>query len=513
MGPVRMCVFVVALAGCSSPPPQASSPPASGQPDAASPDTGPTPVSADGGADAAGPGADAGFDAGPPPPPAAYITTDDLSQALAAATLTMGDTGSADATITVDPTTTYQSILGFGGSITDSSSYVMTHDLAPSALTQALVKLFDPNQGVGLGFLRQPMGASDFSSVGNFSYDDGSQDTPLANFNIDQDMKATVPVLKQVMAINPSLFIMATPWSPPAWMKNNDSMDGTGGAGGSSGLATGAYAPFAQYFVKFVQAYAEQGIVVGAVTPQNEPLNGGATYPGMDLNAPSELSLIAQNMGPAFKSAGLSTFIWAYDHNWDVESYPEQVIGDPTAGGFTEGAAFHCYGGDPSAMTTFHNNFPAKSIYMTECSGGGWQDDPFANTIELAIGSMANWAQAIALWNVALDENAGPTNNGCPDCRGIITVNSQSGDVTYNADYYALGHFSKFVLRGASRISSTSSGGSLTQVAFKNTDGRLAVIAHNTGSGAMTVRVGSGPSAMSVTLPANAAVTFSWTPS
>ena len=169
------------------------------------------------------------------------------------------------------------------------------------------------------------MRASDFSSVGNFSYDDGSADTTLANFSIAQDQKATLPVLKQVVGINKRLFIMATPWCAPPWMKLNTSMDGSGGAARSPGLAGSAYGPFGQYFVKFVQAYASAGITVGAVTPQNEPLNGTATYPGMDFKAPSETSFIGQNLGPALKSAGLSTFIWAYDHNWDVESYPETV--------------------------------------------------------------------------------------------------------------------------------------------------------------------------------------------
>ncbi len=424
----------------------------------------------------------------------------------------MGDQGTADAIVTVDPTTTYQSMLGFGASITDSSSYVMTKYLSADALTDALEQLFDPVKGVGLSFLRQPMGASDFSSVGNFSYDDESQDTSLATFSIAQDLKATIPVLKQVLARNPELFILGTPWSPPAWMKNNSSMDGTGGAPGNSGLAGPAYGPFGDYFVKFVQAYASAGIPIGAITPENEPLNGTASYPAMDLDAPSELALIGQQIGPDLKSAGLSTFIWAYDHNWDVESYPEQVIGDATAGPFTEGAAFHCYGGDPSAMTTFHDDFPAKSVYMTECSGGDWQSDPFANTIDLAIDSTANWARAISLWNMALDENKGPQNAGCSTCRGVITVNSQSGAVTYNADYYALGHFSKFVRPGALRVSSTSSNTALNQVAFQNTDGRMAVVAHNTGTSAMVVRVGTGATAMNVSVPANAGVTFAWAP-
>jgi glucosylceramidase len=289
-------------------------------------------------------------------------------------------------------------------------------------------------------------------------------------------------------------------------------MDGTGGAGTNAGLLGQAYAPLGQYFAKFVQAYAAQGVPVRAVTPQNEPLNGAAAYPGMDLDQPSELSLIAKDMGPALHAAGLATQIWAYDHNWDVESYPAAIMADATAGGFTEGAAFHCYGGDPSAMTTFHEAYPQKSVYMTECSGGTWQSDPFASTIDLAIASTANWARVVSLWNMALDEAAGPQNHGCSTCRGVVTVDSASGAVTYEADYWALGHFAKFVRPGASRVASTSTSAALSQVAFANTDGRLAVVAHNTGASALTVRVGTGATAMTFVLPADAAVTVAWTP-
>lgn len=187
-------------------------------------------------------------------------------------------------------------------------------------------------------------------------------------------------------------------------------------------------------------------------------------------------------------------------------------MSDATASSFSAAAAFHCYGGDPSAMTTFHDAYPTKSVYMTECSGGDWQADPFANTIDLAIDSTANYAGAVSLWNMALDENKGPQNSGCSTCRGIITVNSTSGQVTYNADYYALGHFSKFVLPGASRIASTASTTTFNQVAFADTNGRLVVVAHNTGTAAATMRVGSGSAAMNVSVPANAAVTLTWTP-
>jgi glucosylceramidase len=447
----------------------------------------------------------------PPPAPTAFITTDDLTQALGPVTITFG-AAMADVTITVDATTHYQSIVGFGADITDSSAYVMASHLSASALHDLLVKLFDPTLGVGLSFLRQPMGASDFSSAGNFSYDDTSNDINLTQFNITQDLKTTIPILKQALAIDPGLFIMASPWSPPAWMKLNGSMDGSGGAAGNSGLAANAYQPLAQYFVKFVQAYAAQGIPVAAVTPQNEPLNGTANYPGMDFNQPSETSFIGKNLGPALAAAQLKTFIWAYDHNWDVESYPAGVMGDATAGPFSEGAAFHCYGGDPSAMTTFHDAFPQKSVYMTECSGGAWQGDPFANTIDLIIDSTSNWARAVALWNMALDEKAGPQNHGCGTCRGVVTIDSKSGAITYNVDYYALGHFSRFVRPGALRVKSTASDGALKQVAFVNGDGTLALIAHNAAAAPRVVQVGAGAAAMSVSVPANAAVTLRWSP-
>jgi glucosylceramidase len=509
---------VIVLGGCSSaggtsPPSQELPPdsgavvPDSGTADVATQDVSTPPVD-EGGAEASPPEA-----AAPPPPPAAYVTTDDLSQGLASTPVILGaGDASPAATVTVDPTTKYQTIVGFGASITDSSSYVMTRYLSPTALTALLVKLFDPDKGVGISFLRQPMGASDFSSVGNFSYDDGNSDPTLANFNITQDLKATVPVLKQVLAIAPGIFILGTPWSPPAWMKLNASMDGSGGAAGNPGLSTGDYGALATYFVKYVQAYAKEGVVVGAVTPQNEPLNGTANYPGMSLTAPSELQLIAANMGPAFQQASLTTEIWAYDHNWDTESYPASIMADATAASFTEGAAFHCYGGDPSAMTTFHAKYPQKSVYMTECSGGTWQCDPFANTIDLAIDSTNNWARAVVLWNMALDENMGPQNHGCPTCRGVVTVNSGTGQVTYNADYYALGHFTKFVRPGATRIGSKTSNMNLNQVAFANTDGSVAFVAHNTGGTSLTVQVGTGPQAMTVSIPANAAVTLFWTP-
>jgi glucosylceramidase len=503
---MKRCWLILALAGCSAPsatrdahdagpPADAAAMPAhdAGVPDAAT-------------LDAAPPGADM-----TPLPPMAYVTSDDLKQALSPTPVTRGAT-TADVTITVDATTTYQAMVGFGASLTDSSSFVMASYLSSSGLHDVLVKLFDPAAGVGLNFLRQPMGATDFSSVGNFSYDDTANDTTLAQFNITQDLKATIPILKQALTIDPGLFIMATPWSPPAWMKLNQSMNGSGSAPGNPGLAGNAYGPLAQYFVKLVQAYAHEGIIINAVTPQNEPLNGAANYPGMGFDQPSETSFIGHNLGPAFAAAGLKTLIWAYDHNWDVESYPAGVMSDATAGPLSEGGAFHCYGGDASAMTTFHNAFPHKSVYMTECSGGGWQGDPFANTIDLIIDSTNNWARAVVLWNLALDENAGPRNNGCNDCRGVITVNSKSGMVSYEADYYALGHFSKFVRPGALRIASTASGGTLNQVAFANRDGRLVVIAHNTGAATQVVRVGSGATALGVSVPANAAVTLTWTP-
>ncbi len=291
-------------------------------------------------------------------------------------------------------------------------------------------------------------------------------------------------------------------------MKTGDSM-----VGGM--LKPGSMGPLAQYFVKFLLAYARAGVPVAYVTVQNEPLNETTTYPGMLLPTTDEANFIAKYLGPALVKNQLSTKILAYDHNWDMPAYPQAIYSDPGAAKYVAGTAWHWYAGSPDAQTAVHDLYPQKGAYITEASGGAWQGsaaDAFAAELQsLIIGGTRNWAQGVILWNLALDQANGPTNNGCTTCRGVVTIDQSTHAVTKNVDYYALGHASQFVQYGAYRIASNSYGsGQLQDVAFLNPDGSKVMIAYNAGSNATTFRVACGPSAFSYRLPAGAAATFVW---
>jgi glucosylceramidase len=443
-----------------------------------------------------------------------WETKADQSQLLApqaGATFNTGS-GSASQTITINPSAAYQSMTGFGASFTDSSAWLVANS---PLRNQIMTKLFDPANGIGLDFLRQPIGASDFSRS-LFSYDDmpsGQTDPTLANFSIAHDNAYILPVLKQALSLNPKITIMATPWSPPGWMKSSGSM-----IGGS--LNSGDYQVLADYLTKFIQAYDAAGVPIALITTQNEPEYSPSNYPGSTLTASQEASLIGNNLGPDLQKAGLSTKIIAYDHNWNDTTFPETVLGDPTAGPYTAGVAWHCYAGNPSAQTTVHNAYPNKDTYFTECSGTQASNpaNTFADSLDwqtenLIIDATRNWAKTVATWNMALDPSGGPSMN-CTTCTGVVTVDNSAGTATYNAEYYVLGQASKFVKPGAVRIDSNTFGsGNLEDVAFRNPDGSDALIALNADTAnAHTFNVDENGQYFTYTLPAGAVATFTWTP-
>jgi glucosylceramidase len=296
-------------------------------------------------------------------------------------------------------------------------------------------------------------------------------------------------------------------------MKTSDSM-----IGGT--LNSGDYQVLADYLTKFIQAYDAAGVPIALITPQNEPEYSPSNYPGSTLTASQEASLIGNNLGPDLQKAGLSTKIIAYDHNWNDTTFPETVLGDPTAGPYTAGVAWHCYAGDPSAQTTVHDAYPNKDTYFTECSGS--QSSNTANTFpdsldwqteNLIIGATRNWAKTVTTWNMALDPSGGPSMN-CTTCTAAVTVNNSADTATYNAEYYVLGQASKFVKPGAVRIGSNTFGsGNLEDVAFQNPDGSDALIALNADtSNAHTFNVEENGQYFTYTLPAGAVATFTWTP-
>jgi glucosylceramidase len=454
-----------------------------------------------------------------PPPPvtgatvAVYVTTGDQSKLLHHEADVQFSTASASGTvIKFDDTTRYQVMDGFGASMTDSSATVITQNLSSAQRSQLMSDLFDPSSGIGLSFLRQPMGASDFSASGNYTYDDmpaGQSDPTLAHFSIAHDTAAIIPLLTQAISLNPNLKVVAVPWSPPAWMKSSGSMNG-----GSVDPAN--FGSLAQSFVKFTQAYQAQGVPIYAILPQNEPLFATSSYPSTAMSAADQANFIGNFLGPTMTSAGLSQVkVIAYDHNWDHPEYPQTVLGDAKASGYVAGAAFHCYAGDPGGQMTFHNAYPAKDIWFTECSGtvgSSFAGDLKWNADKLLIGAVRNYARSVSLWNLVLDQNSGPKNGGCSNCRALVTVdNSVSpSKVAYNVEYYVLAHLAKFVKPGAYRVESTSIPSGIETVGFLNSDGSKALLALNDGTGSVTFTVQQGTQRFNYTLPAGALATFSW---
>jgi glucosylceramidase len=463
-----------------------------------------------------------------------WVTTPDGADKLSdLGTVAFSGTPASAPTIVVDPTLAYQAMQGFGGAITDSSAAVL-YRLSPAARAATMRSLFDPATGDGLDYLRQPIGASDFVATADYTYDDlpaGQTDYPQRHFSVAHDQAQILPLLRQAGALNPRLQIIASPWSPPAWMKTNGSL-----VGGRLIDDPRIYRSYALYLLKFIQAYRANGVTVDAITVQNEPQNRTPSgYPGTDMPSWQEEKVIAA-LGPMLRDAGLRTQIFAYDHNWsehpndiaatppdetaDINAYPQNVLNSAAARWVT-GVAYHCYFGDPSAMTTLHDQFPDKPIYFTECSGSQSSDpaSTFSDTLKwharnLIIGSTRNWAETVINWNLALDPSGGPHVGGCGTCTGIVTVGP--GDtMTPNAEYYTLGHLARFVRPGAVRIASTSFGttgwnGQVMDVAFRNPDGSTVLVAHNENDNPSTFAVREGDQAFTYTLPGGALATFVW---
>jgi len=419
--------------------------------------------------------------------------------------------GTPAGAIVVDDGTVGQTMTGFGSSFTQSSAWLLQEELAAGPRAAAMTSLFDAQQGIGLGAMRLPMGGSDMMSDPSYvySYDDvaaGKQDLSLAQFSIGPDQADVLPLVAAARAIAPDLFVVASPWSPPGWMKSSGALIGGTLLGDSS--TQGAYA---QYFVRFLQAYAARGIGIQAVTPQNEPLYQPTGYPGCGVTAASEATFIGGFLGPALHAAGLATTILAYDHNWDQPQYPLTVLADSTAGPYVSGAAFHCYAGTPDAQDQIPAAYPGKDVWMTECSDGDWETAPFNSKMWLLVESTRHWSRGVILWNLAMTIPGGPAlPGGCTSCRGVISVDPATGTWLADVQYYALGHFSRFVRPGAVRVASDGGPAGLEQVAFRNTDGSHVLIVSNQGTAAAMFDVAMGTQSFAYPLAAGGAVTLRW---
>ncbi|TWT19212.1 glycosyl hydrolase [Luteimonas marina] len=442
-----------------------------------------------------------------------WTTTADRQQVLSPSTLAMTAADSAGADIEVDARTRHQRMLGFGASITDASAWLIRHRMDEAQREALLRELFGRDgDGVGFDFARLTIGASDFSRT-HYSLDDppgGAPDPALRHFSIAPNLDDVVPVARQALAINPRLRIMASPWSAPAWMKDSGSLV-------KGRLLPRYYDAFARYLLRYVDAYAEEGIPIFALTVQNEPDYEPDDYPGMRFNAPGRARFIGDHLGPLRDRRHPDLQIFDWDHNWDKPEEPLAVLADAAASKHVSAVAWHCYGGDVSAQAPVRDAHPDKDVYMTECSGGDWEPVRSGGLVlqarTLIIGTTRHWARGVLFWNLALDENGGPHAGGCDTCRGVVTIDSKTGEVSRTDDYYALAHASRFVRRDAWRIASTDSGDGIDNVAFENADdGSRVLVASNSNEAPRTITVGDGGRTFVYTMPAKSVATFRWHP-
>jgi len=448
---------------------------------------------------------DPGTDNPPGPGISLWVTNGDKSALLQKQSdLAFGTVNNSYPFIDVDSTQTFQVIDGFGYALTGGSAYVINRLSTPEK-TSLLQELFGGSENsIGVSYLRISIGASDLNAS-VFSYDDvpaGQTDVNLTQFNLSQDTIDLIPLLKQILAINPGIKILGSPWSPPVWMKDN-------GASVGGSLQPQYYDVYARYFVKYIQQMQAKGITITAITPQNEPLYGG-NNPSMIMTATQQATFIKNNLGPAFQAAGIGTKIIVYDHNCDRPDYPITVLNDAAAKPFVDGSAFHLYAGDISALSTVHDAFPDKNLYFTEQWTGAnasFDGDLKWHVKNVIIGSVRNWCKVVLEWNLASDGGYNPhTPGGCTECKGAITLN---GTINRNVSYYIIAHACKFVPPGSVRIASNIAG-NLFNAAFKTPGGKKVLIVVNDGTSATSFNIRFKGKWASSGLAAGAVATFVW---
>jgi glucosylceramidase len=413
-------------------------------------------------------------------------------------------TGSASV-IEVNSAQTFQSIDGFGAALTGGSAMLLRR-MSAGARAAILKELFaSDGSNIGISYLRVSIGASDLDE-NVFSYNDlpaEQTDTAMANFSLDPDRTSLIPILKEILAINPDIKILGSPWSAPLWMKtNNNSIGGS--------LKTQYYAAYAKYFVKYIQEMKKEGIRIDAITIQNEPLYGG-NNPSMVMQAADQTNFIKNYLGPLFAANAIDTKIIVYDHNADRTDYPITILNDTAARKYVDGSAFHLYGGSINDLTAVHNAHPEKNLYFTEQwigAPGNFPNDLKWHIATLIIGGTRNWCRNILEWNLASDPNQDPhTAGGCTQCLGAITI---SGDaVVRNPAYYILAHAAKFVRPGSVRIASTIPG-TLNNAAFLRADGKKVLIVLNEGTLTEVFKINDGGKEIVSILKAGSVGTYVW---
>ena len=444
--------------------------------------------------------------------PLVYLTTPDSSALLelqegGGAPIAIGEVPGPHAALRLNPELRYQTMQGFGFTLTGGSA-TLIHTLPTARRADLLRELFGPGpHGIGISYLRISLGASDLDPA-PFSYDDlpaGETDPELEHFSLAPDRRHLIPLLREILAVRPDLRLMASPWSPPAWMKDN-------GATKGGSLRPEFYPVYARYFVRYLQEMAAEGIRVDAVTVQNEPLHPG-NNPSLLMPAEAQATFVGEHLGPTLAAAGLDTRIVIYDHNADRPDYPLTVLDDDRARPYIDGTAFHLYAGPIDALSTVHAAYPDKHLYFTEQwigAPGDFAGDLRWHTEQLFIGAPRNWAETVLEWNLAADARQEPhTPGGCTRCLGALTI--EGGRVHRNTAYYNVAHSSRFVPPGSVRIGSEAPP-ELPNVAYATPDGAIVVLLLNTAAATQTVDLKINGRKYPVTLPAGAVATSVFEP-
>lgn len=435
--------------------------------------------------------------------------------------------------IVIDESNVMQEIDGFGFAVTGGSAEMMMK-MSPEARRSLITDLFTSDgDHTGTSYIRITIGSSDLNSF-VYSYDDleeGKTDFTLEKFDTEQDKKDVIPVLKEILKAVPDLKILASPWSPPVWMKTNGKVK-------AGSLKPECYDVYSRYFVKYIQEMKKEGITIDAITVQNEPLNANNT-PSMRMSAAEQGEFIKKYLGPAFDKAGIKTKIILFDHNLDRPDFPLTILSDPDASKYADGSGFHHYGGDMSAMSLVHAAYPDKNLYFTEQmvveQPGSTTIDIAAQVKRLVIGTMRNWSRNMILWNIAADPRNDPHTNdgGCSMCQGAVTIDGDN--VQKNIAYYVAAHASKFVRPGSVRIASTAAGDmsvSLTSdeerrevtrvlpfenndvlpnVAFRTPDGKIVLVVANDTHKTSSFRIQYRSKTANLKLQPGSVGTFVWT--
>jgi glucosylceramidase len=442
-----------------------------------------------------------------------YLTVRNTATRLAKQPgVAFSDAADADGrlTLTLDVADLKQEIEGFGAALTGSSAYLMKNMTA--AARQKLLKDLFTDEGIDMKYMRLCIGTSDFS-MGNYTYCDDCSPTDLSRFAIPEiDRRDLLPVLKEILALQPHMRLLGSPWTAPAWMKTNNAL-----YGGYFRTDPAVYNALAQCFVKYVQSYADEGVAIDAITLQNEPWYQTSGYATMFMSPEQQRDVVRDYLGPQFEAAGIATQIQIWDHNFGEVEYPLTVLEDANAKRYVDGVAFHGYSGSPADLDRLTAAHPDMPIYFTEQSGGGWNtDDPIGNMLyymkDFIIPTINRGSRNFLMWNLALDLNAGPKVEGlggCGNCRGVVTIQGNSYRV--NEEYYLLGHFSKFVKAGAHRVGYTLSAGKPSNVDFStflNPDGSKVVVAINQSGAAQTFTVRTNSKNFTYTLSDQSSVSL-----